>query len=63
MPTKILFIRLLHRIDDDFHSTFIETRMFVEVKNIEAWFVSFEGVGYFEEEPLRVAISVDIILK
>lgn len=63
MPTKIFLLRFPLRVDYDLHSHFVEIVHFVLIQDIEADFVVFKGVWYFEKEPLRITICVDIILK
>ena len=63
MPTNILLLGLFDRIENNFHTTLIETILFIQVNNIESYFHSFGNIGNFEEEPLRVAICVDVVLE
>lgn len=63
MPAAILLLFGSRRKGQDPHSIIVERVTFGEVENVELDCVSLADVGYFEEVPLRVPVSVDIILQ
>lgn len=63
MPTNILLLGLLDRIYNNLHATLVQTILFIQVNNIESNFHPFGNIGNFEEEPLGVAICVDVVLE
>ena len=50
-------------INDNLHSHTIQAVLLVLVQDVKLDPVTFEGIGYFEEKPLRVTIRVDIVLQ
>jgi len=63
MPAEIFLLWLFLAVYDNFHSHFIETVLFILIEDIKFYFMIFYSVWYFKEEPLWVAIGIDIILK
>ena len=63
VPTEILIFGLFMTVNHYFHAHFVKRVLFILVENVEFDLLGFEGVGYFEKEPLRVPIGVDVILQ
>ncbi len=63
MPAQIFFLGLPLRINDYLHSHFIEIIQFIFVQNFELNTMALTSIGDFEEKPLWVTISIDIILQ
>jgi len=63
VPAEILLLGLPLGVDDDLHAHLVEVVHLVLVEDVEAHLVVLEGVGHFEEEPLGVAVGVDVVLQ
>ncbi len=63
MPTYIFKFGLFLWIYDNLHAHLIKVINFVLIQNFKLDFMIFKGIGNLKEEPLRVPIRVDIILK
>ena len=63
MPAQVLQLALLPGVNDDLHAQLVQVVDLVLVEDFELYPVLLEGIGNLEEEPLRVAIGVDVVLK
>ena len=63
MPTYILFLGLSFGVYDDLHAHFVEVVHFVLIEDVEAHFHVLSGVRDLEEEPLGIAVGVDVVLQ
>ena len=63
VPATILLLFGSRRKSQDPHSIIVERVTFGEVEDVELDCVALANVCYFEEVPLSVPVSVDIILQ
>ena len=61
MPARILFFTLPLAVDRDFHSIVEKTVWLGIVKDVESDFLFCSCISDLEEEPLCMALCIDII--
>jgi hypothetical protein len=63
MPAKLVLFSQVVAVGEHAHSLIVKTVRLGQVYNIEPDFVAFPRVRHFEEKPLSMAISVDVVLQ
>lgn len=63
MPASVVLFGELLAVRENTHALVVETIRFRQIDYVEPYFVAFLSVTDTEEIPLRMTVSVDVVLK
>lgn len=63
VPTGAFEPRFFRAVAEHFHALVVEGVRFAQIQEVQTSLFAFESVRDFEEKPLRMPISVNVILK